>query len=264
VRRAPRRFAVIDCEDREHWRGHERLWIDRLARDGDEWRSYRAWAGELPDPAELDGAVVTGSHHSVIDPELVWLEPLFGFLRESVGAPRGPSVVGVCFGAQALARALGGRVGANRGGRFVFGAEQIALHAAFGARLGAEGVGDALSILESHGECVLELPPGAELLAHSSSAAHEVFTVGDRALAIQGHPEMTREIMVGRILPALRESGRIDPDREAAALASMDRPLDSERVLGLIGRFLEGPDQGARGRPRTGLPEARASGRSDA
>lgn len=245
MRPARRRFAIIDCEDREHWRGHERLWIDRLGREGDEWHSYRAWAGELPDPAGLDGAVVSGSHHSVIDPELPWLAPLFRFLRESVGGPRGPCVVGVCFGAQALAQALGGRVGANPHGRFVFGAEQIALRPAFAARLGADDLGDTLSILESHGECVLELPAGAELLAHSSTAAHEVFAVGDRALAIQGHPEMTRDIMVDRILPALRDSGRIDPGREAAALASMDRALDSDRVLGLIGRFLEGAHRGA-------------------
>jgi GMP synthase (glutamine-hydrolysing) len=241
-RRGRRRFAVIDCEDREHWRGHERLWIDRLDRDGDEWCSYRAWAGELPDPAGLDGAVVTGSHHSALDPEVAWLAPLFRFLRESTAAPAGPRVVGVCFGAQALAQALGGRVGANPHGRFVFGAEQIALRPAFASRLGAGDLGDTLTILESHGECVLELPPGAELLAHSGTAAHEVFAVGDRALAIQGHPEMNRDIMVGRILPALRDSGRIDPDREAAALASMDRALDSDRVLGLIRRFLEGLD----------------------
>jgi GMP synthase (glutamine-hydrolysing) len=238
VRRA-RRFAVIDCEDREHWRGHERLWTGRLAREGDEWQSYRAWAGELPDPAALDGAIVSGSHHSAVDPEVAWLAPLFRFLRESVAA-QGPRVVGVCFGAQALAEALGGRVGANPDGRFVFGAEQITLRPAFAARLGAAELGDTLSLYESHGECVLELPPGAEPLARSGTAAHEVFTVGDRALAIQGHPEMTREIMVGRILPALRDSGRIDPDREAAALASMDRALDSDRILGLIRRFLEG------------------------
>lgn len=239
MRRA-RRFAVIDCEDREHWRGHERLWIDRLGREGDEWRSYRAWAGELPDPAEVDGAIVTGSHHSVIDPELAWLPPLFDFLRDGLAAAQGPRVVGVCFGAQALARAHGGRVGANPDGRFVFGAEQITLWPAFAARLGVADLGDALSLHESHGECILELPPGAELLAGSGSAAHEIFTVGERGLAVQGHPEMTRELMVGRILPALRESGRIDPDREAAALGSMDRPLDSDRILGLIRRFLDG------------------------
>lgn len=238
-----RRFAVLDCEDREKWTGHERYWIEPLRRDGQDWRSYRVWAGEMPaDLDSLDGAVVTGSHHSVLDDSLPWLEPLLSFLRAAAGGPSGPRVVGACFGAQALALAFGGRVGANPQGRFVFGAEQIALRPGFAARFAADdgAPGASISLLESHAECVLELPPGADLLGQSGSAANEIFALGGRALALQGHPELPRQAMVEKILPGLRESGRLDADGEAAALRSMERELDDRLVMGLIGRFLDG------------------------
>lgn len=89
---------------------------------------------------------------------------------------------------------------------------------------------DSLRLLESHGDqvryqcfatlhaCtahltsnlphqVLELPPGAELLAQSSTAANEIWTFQDRALAIQGHPEMPVSEAQTKILPFLADNG---------------------------------------------------------
>jgi GMP synthase (glutamine-hydrolysing) len=236
-----RRLAVLDCEDREKWLGHERLWIDPLRRDGDEWTSYRVWAGELPEPGAVDGVVVSGSHHSVLDDSLPWLEPLFVFLRAAVLAEDGPNVVGACFGCQALGRALGGQVARNPGGRFVFGAERIELAPGFAALAGADRGGASIALLESHGECVTELPAGAEPLARSASAPHEIFAIGWRALAVQGHPELTRQALVETILPSLREERRLDAGQEAAALQSMDCELDDRFMIGVIRRFLDGP-----------------------
>lgn len=248
--RSARRFAVLDCENGEKWAGHERYWIDGLRRDGDEWRSYRVWAGELPeDASSLAGAVITGSHDSAADDSLPWLEPLLGFLRTAAAAEAGPRLVGACFGCHALARALGGQVGRNPHGRFVFGAERIALTPAFAAawfageagRGGEAGPRDSVSLLQSHGDCVLELPPGARLFAASSSAAHEMFGVGERVLAVQGHPELPRQALVDKILPALRDKQRIDDEEERAALRSMEGEVDGALMMCVIRRFLDGP-----------------------
>ena len=247
----PSRFAVLDCENGEKWAGHERYWIDGLRRDGDEWRSYRVWAGELPDDSSsLAGAVITGSHDSATDDSLPWLDPLLGFLRAAAAEEAGPRLVGACFGCHALARALGGRVGGNPHGRFVFGAERIALRPALLAaawfagdegRGGEAGPRDSVSLLQSHGDSVVELPPGAQLFGSSSSAAHEMFGVGERVLAVQGHPELPRQALVDTILPALREKQRIDAEEERAALRSMEGEVDGPFMMCVIRRFLDGP-----------------------
>jgi GMP synthase-like glutamine amidotransferase len=243
-----RRFAILDCEDHPKWEGHERYFIGPLRREGEEWRNYRVWAGELPDDlGAVDGVVVTGSHYSVVDEALPWLPPLFAFLSEAAGAPTGPQVVGICFGCQALAQALGGRVGPNPHGRFVFGAERISLGDGFTASWFARGLdragvpGSTISLLQSHGECVLDLPPGAELLGRSESAAHEIFAVGSRVLALQGHPELDRVALVEKILPGLRDGERIDGGEEAA-LRSVEPAVDDELVMKVLRRFLDGPD----------------------
>ncbi|HEU5055958.1 MAG TPA: hypothetical protein VFU21_05515, partial [Kofleriaceae bacterium] len=151
-----RRYAVLDCEDAPRWAGHDRNWIDLLRRPGDEWRSYRVWAGELPArPSDHDGYVLTGSHHSVNDPAQTWLPPLFAFVG-AAAAGGDARLFGACFGLQVIATALGGRVEVNPSGRFAFGSERIHFDG-----------GEALTLLESHGEQATALPPGARRLAAS-------------------------------------------------------------------------------------------------
>jgi GMP synthase-like glutamine amidotransferase len=237
-----RRFAVLQCEDWPHWRPHERLWADHLAGPGEEWQVYRAWAGELPPaPDACAGYVVTGSHHSVNDPTQTWLEPLFDFLRACAAHPDGGQLFGVCFGLQAIARALGGRVEKNPGGGFCFGTERVALAAEVRDTWYGAGLPDAVTALTSHSEQAVELPPGARRLAGSGRTAHEMFAVEDRVLAIQFHPEFTPAMMEELILPTALADRRLDAAGEARARAEMAAPLDSRRLLDLVRRFLDRP-----------------------
>ena len=222
-----RRYAVLDCEDAPRWAGHDQNWIDLLRRPGEEWRSYRVWAGELPAaPSAHDGYVLTGSRHSVNDPAHSWLPPLFEFVAAAAAAEES-RVFGACFGLQVIATALGGRVAPNPSGRFAFGSERVRF----------EG-GEALTLLESHGEQAIALPAGARRLASSPTAENEMFAVGDHVLAVQFHAEFTPAMMLEKIYPRLREERRLDPDEEARALASLEQPLDSARFLAEIRRFL--------------------------
>lgn len=221
---------MLDCEDAPRWAGHDRNWIDLLRRSGEDWHSYRVWAGELPDgPAAYDGYVLTGSHHSVCDPAQTWLGPLFEFVRAAAGAEA--RVFGACFGLQVIATALGGRVELNPGGRFAFGSEQIRF-------AGPGELGEVLTLLESHGEQATALPPGARRLASSATAENEMFAIGEHVLAVQFHAEFTPQMMLDKILPRLRDERRLDPDEEARALASLEAPLDSAQFMAAIRRFL--------------------------
>jgi GMP synthase-like glutamine amidotransferase len=71
--------------------------------------------GVLPsDPQDFDGYVITGSPASVNDDRLPWVGPLLAFIR-AVDVARQP-LIGLCFGHQAVARALGGQVARNAAG----------------------------------------------------------------------------------------------------------------------------------------------------
>lgn len=222
-----RRFAVLDCEDAPHWAGHDQNWVGLLRREGEEWHTVRVWAGELPaEPDAYDGYVLTGSHHSVNDPTLPWVPPLFDFVAAAARSSD-TRVFGACFGLQVIAAALGGRVENNPDGRFAFGSERIRFDG-----------GDAATLLESHSEQATVLPPGARRLAGSATAENEAFAVGDRVLAVQFHAEFTPDMMLEKILPRLRAQGRLAADEEQKSLASLAAPLDSARFLAAIRRFL--------------------------
>ncbi len=79
----------------------------RMLGDGFGYRSYDVQAGELPAAPEDNAAyVITGSSAGVYDP-LPWIAPLKGFIRSAQGRAK---LVGICFGHQVMAEALGGRV----------------------------------------------------------------------------------------------------------------------------------------------------------
>jgi hypothetical protein len=104
--------------------------------------------------------------------------------------------------------------------------------------------GPGLHVLASHGDCVLKLPPDADLLALSPSAAVELWALGKDVLCIQSHPEMSAQQLETLILPGLTAAGRITPEEAAAAAAAIKRPLDNHLLLAM-GRFFLHGEEGA-------------------
>jgi len=88
-------------------------WFARLVAPRAACRVIRAWEEKLPDLAGFDGVLMTGSPRSVTEPE-PWMDEAAGYMLD---AARTRAVLGVCFGHQLLARALGGRVERNPRGR---------------------------------------------------------------------------------------------------------------------------------------------------
>ena len=109
-------------------------------------------------------------------------------------AERNIPVLGVCFGHQLLARALGGTVGRNPSGWEV-GNVRISLTEAGLACPILTDLGAEPTVLQSHQDAVLALPPGGVLLAGNSHTPIQAFQSrqSGRQFGVQFHPEFTPE-----------------------------------------------------------------------
>jgi GMP synthase-like glutamine amidotransferase len=190
-----------------------------------EVETFDVEAGEFPDPADHDAVLITGSPAGVYE-DLDWLPPLFDFIR----AAKDSRMVGVCFGHQAMAEALGGHVEKSDKGwgaglhyytitrpePWLDGAREIAAPA-------------------SHQDQVVVQPPNTEIVASSDFTPYAALAWTDRpAISFQFHPEFSPEF--AKALIAERYDRVPNPD---AAIASLDAPNDNARVAGWIRRFLK-------------------------
>ena len=148
--------------------------------------------GKLPgEPASWDGILVTGSPAMVSDRE-PWSEAAAQWLAAAVDA-RIP-VLGVCYGHQLLAHALGGEVGYHPDGRET-GTKMVELLPAAKDDALFRKLPERFPAQLTHRQSVLKLPPEAELLARSAFEPHQAFRVGPCAWGVQFHPEFTDDIM---------------------------------------------------------------------
>ena len=194
---------------------------------------FRCWNDERPAVVDLPtyaGLVVTGSHHGCNDAH-AWIRNLRAFLRHVVEEHPRVRILATCFGHQLLAQALGGAAGPNPGGAFVLRRESLECEDAMlrrddfraaaamfpPASAASEGL-RRIRVIESHGDCVTSLPPGATLLASSSTAAVEAFAIGDVALVWQGHPELSAAAIERKILRFVKS--RLSAEEREAAVAS--------------------------------------------
>jgi GMP synthase (glutamine-hydrolysing) len=176
---------------------------------------------ELPDPAAPAAVVLTGSS-AMVSAREAWSERTAGWLREVVAV--GTPLLGICYGHQLLAHALGGGVGANPRGREIGTVEvEVRPEARHDALFGE--LSERLTMQETHVESVLELPPGARLLAASQRDPHQAFAVGSLVWGVQFHPEFDADVMRGYLearSEILRREGLDAPALLAAARDSAD------------------------------------------
>ena len=158
--------------------GHVSDW---LAERGIEEDVYAITAdGRSVDPRDYQVVVSLGSEESAYDDGLPWVAREVGLLRAAVGAE--VPVLGICFGSQILARALGGR--ALRAPRSEIGWVPVRTRE---PTLVAEG-----PWFQWHHDTFT--PPAGALLLADSPAGPQAYTFG-RSLGVQFHPEVTNEIV---------------------------------------------------------------------
>ena len=181
-------FASLSGE-----RGDFEDWISAgMGLDRNRVTVIAVFEGEaLPDPKRFAGVVVTGSSAMVSHRE-TWSESTAEWLRDVVQCAT--PVLGICYGHQLLAHALGGRVGPNPHGRQI-GTVRVRLAEKAEEDALLAGFGGSLLAHTTHAEAVLELPDAANRLGSSRGDPNTAFSFGTAAWGLQFHPEFDAYVM---------------------------------------------------------------------
>lgn len=198
-----------------------------LLGSGHQTAVFDSQAGEWPDAAAFDAAIITGSSAGVYEPA-PWIGDLLEWIRAAKGRT---ALVGVCFGHQAMAQALGGRVEKSERG---WG---VGLHRydVVSAEPWMTPTATSVAIPVSHQDQVIEKPEGARVLLSSAFTPFAGLAWEDDAISLQGHPEFT-PAYTGDLTAGRRE--RIGAEATDRALGSLAGPNDRQQVGEWLRRFI--------------------------
>lgn len=170
--------------DFEHWTAQA------MGLDPGQWVRADVRLGEpLPDPARLAGCVITGSHHMVTD-DADWMLAAGRWLSLAMDA--GLPLLGICFGHQLMAHALGGRAAYHPDGPEI-GTVAVTLTAQAADDPLFSAMPPVFPAHVTHSQTALALPPQSVILATSDHDPHQAFRLGSRAWGVQFHPEFDAE-----------------------------------------------------------------------
>lgn len=185
----------------------------------------------LADPDNFDAIVITGSPAMVSSHE-DWSEKTAKWLSNAV--EKGKPTLGVCYGHQLLAHALGGKAGPNPRGRQIGTVSTQLIDLATKDPLLGYLPASFLS-QTSHSEVVLELPPGAQRLASSPLDDNFSIRFAEKAWGLQFHPEFSAQIMKKYIelrSDAIGGEG-LDPDK------LLEQVFDTPEAKSVLKQFVE-------------------------
>jgi GMP synthase-like glutamine amidotransferase len=205
-----------------------------LAGHGFTFQTYRVVEMQFPkDVHAADGWLLTGSRHGAYE-DHPFIPPLEDFIRASYAAA--VPMVGVCFGHQIIAQALGGKVEKYKGG-WAVGATDYDFD------------GEKLTLNAWHKDQVTQVPPNAKVIASNDFCVNAALVYNDRAFTVQAHPEFRPEFVDG--LMKTRGKGVVPDDLMANAAKRLDDKVDDTTLAARIAQFFKQPrGQTAAAKPR--------------
>jgi GMP synthase (glutamine-hydrolysing) len=201
---------------------YDAMFARLLDGQGFEFAPFNVVDGEFPaGPHAADGWLVTGSKHGAYE-DHPWIAPLETLIREIRDSGR--PLVGVCFGHQIIAQALGGSVVKHPDGWRV-GATDYEID------------GTPLTLNAWHQDQVVTVPPGAEVVGRAEGCDVAALRYGDRIFTVQPHPEFGATMM-DRLIEHRAIGVVPDPLRDHAR-ALLDTPTDSAVMAETIAAVLK-------------------------
>ncbi len=151
---------------------------------GFEFEGFRVVKGDFPSSINAaDGWLITGSKYGAYE-DHAWIAPLEDFVRQVYD--QNIPLVGICFGHQIMAQALGGKVEKFSGGWSV-GKQHYQL----------DGIEGGIDLMAWHQDQVTELPPDAQVIGSSDFCRYAALSYGNKAVSVQPHPEFDAGFIAG-------------------------------------------------------------------
>ncbi|GIC76908.1 GMP synthase [Moritella sp. F3] len=188
------KLGILQCDDvRASLHadfGHYAAMFEALFQQVDsalELHFYRVIDGQFPQHVdECDAYICSGSKWGVNDDDL-WIRQLEDFTRELYDAQKG--LIGICFGHQMIAKALGGKVEKSlRGWGVGIAHADVLVEQAWMQPQQA-----SIALVVCHQDQVCQLPDNARVLMSNTFCPYSMFQVGECFLGLQGHPEFTTQ-----------------------------------------------------------------------
>lgn len=186
--------------------------------------------GNYPDLQDIDAILITGSKHDSFA-DTPWIKTLVDYTAKVLAQDR-VRIIGVCFGHQIVARAMGVKVGRNPE------AWEVAVNDVQLTEKGRELFGkDTLSLHQMHRDIAFYYPQGVEELGYSPICKVQGMYSPRRLITVQGHPEFNEEIMT-EIIKTRHATGIFDDEAFAAGMKKVVKPHDGLVVSKGFLRFL--------------------------
>lgn len=206
------------------------MFVRLLSGHGFTFRTWRVVDLDFPaDVHQADGWLITGSRHGAYD-DLPFIAPLEAFIRDAYAAH--VPLVGICFGHQIIAQALGGKVEKFAGGWSV-GPQDYDFR------------GETVTMNAWHQDQVTRKPEAATVIGSSAFCAHAALAYDTRALTVQAHPEFDDAFVDGLI--RTRGRGVVPEPLLSEAQDRLGRPLASSAMADQIADFFKQPRKQPKG-----------------